>query len=172
MQAQPRAGSEPEIDFNDMFSLRKPRDAKAGLASGAKSVAKGVLAGAVGLVAAPAIGAHQEGLKGFAKGAAAGIAGAVLLPVTGVAVGATQVVRGIANSAEAVREKANGKWWDEVSDGMQTVLSHIYFLLNKLCFSSYVGRKSMGQRAKSSCRHTQCCATATVADSFLQSKCC
>lgn len=48
-------------------------------------------AGAIGLVAAPAIGASQEGFKGFAKGAAAGVAGAVLLPVTGVVVGAVQV---------------------------------------------------------------------------------
>lgn len=34
------------MDFNDMFSLRRPRDAKAGLASGAKSIGKGLLAGA------------------------------------------------------------------------------------------------------------------------------
>lgn len=33
------------IAFNDVFSLRRPRDAKAGLASGAKSFGKGLLAG-------------------------------------------------------------------------------------------------------------------------------
>lgn len=33
------------MGFDEVFSLRKPRDLKAGLASGAKSVAKGVLAG-------------------------------------------------------------------------------------------------------------------------------
>lgn len=104
---------QPDLDFNMLFSLRKPKDAKAGLASGAKSVAKGVIAGAIGLVAAPAVGAHQEGLAGFAKGAAAGIAGAVLLPVTGVAIGATQVVRGIANTPQAVREGSKGSHWDK-----------------------------------------------------------
>ena len=31
--------------FESVFSLRKPRDLKGGLASGAKSIAKGVLAG-------------------------------------------------------------------------------------------------------------------------------
>jgi hypothetical protein len=103
---------EKEVEFDQVFSLRKPRDVKAGLASGAKSAAKGILAGAFGLIAAPAVGAHQEGLKGFAKGAVAGVAGAVLLPVTGVAVGATQVVRGIANTPEAVREEARGRRWD------------------------------------------------------------
>ncbi|KAL4428793.1 hypothetical protein ABPG77_005231 [Micractinium sp. CCAP 211/92] len=103
------------VGFDEVFSLRKPRDLKAGLASGAKSVAKGVLAGTIGLVAAPAIGAHQEGLAGFAKGAAAGLLGAVVLPVTGVAVGAAQVVRGAANTPEALKQASAGKHWDEDS---------------------------------------------------------
>ena len=38
----------PGVDFNDVFSLRRPRDAKAGLASGAKSIGKGLLAGTWG----------------------------------------------------------------------------------------------------------------------------
>lgn len=105
-------GEEP-IDLNTIFSLRKPQHAGSGLVSGAKSVAKGVLAGAVGLIAAPAIGASQEGFKGFAKGAAAGIAGAVLLPATGVAVGAVQVVRGIVNTPEAIQENQKGKHWNK-----------------------------------------------------------
>lgn len=63
---------EPEVDFNDIFSLRKPKDAKAGLSSGLKSIGKGLLAGAAGLVAAPIVGAHREGWVGAAKGVAAG----------------------------------------------------------------------------------------------------
>lgn len=47
---------------------------------------------------------------------AAGVAGAVILPVAGVAVGATQIVRGVANQAEASRESKAGKVWDEVSN--------------------------------------------------------
>jgi hypothetical protein len=74
-----------------------------------------VLAGVVGLVAAPAIGAAQDGFVGFAKGAAAGLAGAVVLPVTGVAVGAAQVVRGIAAQPGAMKEAAKGKHWDQAS---------------------------------------------------------
>lgn len=66
------AGDEPKVDFNDVFSLRKPRDARAGLASGAKSLVKGVVGGAAGLVAAPIIGAQQGGVTGFAKGLASG----------------------------------------------------------------------------------------------------
>jgi curved DNA-binding protein CbpA len=102
-------------DLGMLFSLRKPQNAASGFMSAAKSVGKGVLAGAVGLIAAPAVGASQDGFKGFAKGAAAGIAGAVLLPATGVAVGAVQVVRGIANTPEAIKESSRGKHWDKKS---------------------------------------------------------
>lgn len=63
---------ELKAQFNDVFSLRKPKDAKAGLSSGAKSIGKGVLAGAVGLVATPVLMAREEGIKGFAKGVGAG----------------------------------------------------------------------------------------------------
>lgn len=60
-----------DIDFdvvNSVFSLRRPKDLKAGLASGGKSIAKGLLAGTVSLVAAPALGAISDGWGGFAKG--------------------------------------------------------------------------------------------------------
>ena len=42
--------------LNSVFSLRKPKDIRAGLASGTKSIIKGVLAGGVTLFAAPAFG--------------------------------------------------------------------------------------------------------------------
>ncbi len=61
-----------KANFNDIFSLKKPKDAKAGLASGLKSVGKGIVGGAVGLIAAPIVGASQEGFTGFAKGLATG----------------------------------------------------------------------------------------------------
>lgn len=44
-----------------------------------------------------------------------GIVGAVVLPVTGVSVGAVQVVRGIINTPEAISRATQGKLWDEVS---------------------------------------------------------
>ncbi|WIA18209.1 hypothetical protein OEZ85_009681 [Tetradesmus obliquus] len=99
--------------IQDVFSLRRPRDIRAGLSSGLKSVGKGVLGGAVGLLAAPIVGAATDGLPGFAKGVAAGVAGAVLLPVTGVTVGVVQVARGVANQPTALLESLRGKAWDE-----------------------------------------------------------
>lgn len=110
--ARPRLREENSTLVDNVFSLRRPKDAKAGLASGGKSILKGIAAGAAGLVAAPAIGAVQEGGLGFAKGLGAGLAGAVLLPVAGVAVGATQIVRGVANTPNALQQERQGKHWD------------------------------------------------------------
>lgn len=58
------------------------------------------------------------------QGLGAGIAGAVILPVAGVTVGVTQMVRGIANTPEAVKERYwHKKVWNEeerrwTSDGV------------------------------------------------------
>lgn len=103
----------PSVDFNDIFSLRRPKDAKAGFSSGLKSLGKGIVGGAVGLVAAPVIGAQRDGVAGFAKGVLTGVAGAVLLPVTGAAVGTVQMVRGMANTPEAMAEAQKGRTWNE-----------------------------------------------------------
>lgn len=102
-------------EFGQLFSLRKPKDAASGLGSGLKNVAKGVAAGAVSLVAAPVVGAAQGGVAGGLKGAGAGILGAVILPVAGVATGVAQVVRGVANTPEAIRSRGQGATWDETT---------------------------------------------------------
>lgn len=60
--------TDPASSFGNVFSLRKPKDFKAGLASGGKSIIKGVGVGLASLVAAPAFGAFEEGAIGFAKG--------------------------------------------------------------------------------------------------------
>ena len=98
-----------------LFSTRKPRNLGAGLSSGAKSVAKGVAMGAVGLVAAPVLGAREGGVKGFCAGLGAGLLGAVTLPVYGAVVGSVQLARGAINTPEAFAERGRGKIWDEDS---------------------------------------------------------
>ena len=100
------------IDFNDFFSLRRPKDAASGLNSGLKSAGKGVLAGAAALVAAPIAGAKTEGASGFFKGLGAGVAAAVVLPVVGAGVGVTQICRGVANTPEAIMAANDGKRWN------------------------------------------------------------
>jgi len=100
------------IDFNDFFSLRRPKDAASGLHSGLKSAGKGVLAGAAALIAAPIAGAKAEGASGFFKGLGAGVAAAVVLPVVGAGVGVTQICRGVANTPEAIMAANDGKRWN------------------------------------------------------------
>jgi len=99
--------------FNSLFSTRRPKDASAGFSSAYKSIGKGVLAGAVSLVAQPIAGAQQEGTKGFFKGLATGVASAVALPITGVAVGAYQLARGFGNQNEANKACKQGMQWDD-----------------------------------------------------------
>ena len=67
--------------FDDVFSLRKPKDLGAGLSSAGQSAVKGVLLGAGALVSAPIMGARADGAKGFAKGLGLGLATAP--PTTG-----------------------------------------------------------------------------------------
>jgi len=98
--------------FDDVFSLRKPKDLGAGLSSAGQSAVKGVLIGAAALVSAPIVGARAEGARGFAKGLGLGLASAVVLPVVGGAVAATQVVRGAMNTPEAVASASAGKRFD------------------------------------------------------------
>eukprot|EP01025_Chloroclados_australasicus_P018817 TRINITY_DN20021_c0_g1_i8.p1 TRINITY_DN20021_c0_g1~~TRINITY_DN20021_c0_g1_i8.p1 ORF type:complete len:428 (-),score=57.27 TRINITY_DN20021_c0_g1_i8:188-1471(-) len=104
--------AEFEEAFSSLFSLRKPKDFKAGCSSGLQSIGKGIAGGVAGLVAAPVVGAMQEGAVGLAKGVGVGVAGAVILPVTGVTVGVTQMVRGAMNTPEAIRNQRDGKYWD------------------------------------------------------------
>lgn len=99
--------------FSQLFSTRKPKDGWAGLSSGLKSVMKGTVAGAASLVAQPVVGAQQNGAIGFVTGLATGVATAVALPVTGLCVGAYQVTRGLANSAEAISASNKGMVWND-----------------------------------------------------------
>lgn len=112
MQNEEREGTPEDFDFNDYFSLRRPRDAVAGFSSGLKSVVKGVAGGALSLVAAPVVYTQQEGVKGLGKGVAVGVTGAAVLPVVGVAVGMSQLARGIYNTPTAMYERSRGRYWD------------------------------------------------------------
>ena len=78
-----------------------------------KSIGTGVLAGATTLVAAPVMGAREEGAKGFAKGLGVGIIGAIVLPVTGAVVGIKETVHGAMNTPDAVKAHSEDKEWDK-----------------------------------------------------------
>lgn len=61
-----------DLEFSDLFSVRRPKNVLAGLSSGTQSALKGVTAGVATLIAAPIVGANQEGTSGFFKGLGAG----------------------------------------------------------------------------------------------------
>jgi hypothetical protein len=44
----------------------------------------------------------------------AGVIGAAVMPVVGVGVGVVQIVRGVINTGEAIRQSSNNKIWDDV----------------------------------------------------------
>lgn len=75
--AAPADAEEYQQHIDNIFSLKKPRDIRAGLSSGAKSAAKGIALGTAGLFAAPIFGAYTDGVKGFAQGVGAGTLSAV-----------------------------------------------------------------------------------------------
>lgn len=60
------------IHYDSFFSLRRPRDLRAGMSSGGKSMLKGFLAGTLAVLAGPAVGVWQDGWKGLPKGVALG----------------------------------------------------------------------------------------------------
>ena len=102
-------------DLDGVFSTRRPKDLGAGLSSGLQSAAKSVALGAGALLAAPAIGAREDGARGFVKGLGLGIASAVVLPVVGASVGVAQIARGAANTPSAMAARARGERYDRTT---------------------------------------------------------
>lgn len=112
-----------DTGIDELLNSTRPRDAVAGLGSGLKYITGGVVAGTAALLSAPIIGARAEGLTGALKGLGKGIGGFVGLAVGGVAVGVTQLGRGIVNTGEAITkgsrrdykwDKEKGVWYHDV----------------------------------------------------------
>lgn len=95
-----------------VLNVTRPRDALDGLASGLKAASAGLAAGSVALVAVPIVGAREEGISGFLTGIAKGACGFCAFGIGGVVAGAAQIVRGVANTPEAVKQVQAGKRWD------------------------------------------------------------
>lgn len=107
------AEGEGEPEMPNVFGYdRPPMHVAEGAWRGLKSIGTGVVAGAATLVAAPYMGAKEEGAKGFAKGLGLGIVGGIVLPVTGVVVGISETVKGAVNTPTHVKAKMDDKEWD------------------------------------------------------------
>jgi len=106
-------GSTALAPEQSLFQMPKQRNAATGALSGISAFAKGVVVGAVGLVAAPVAGAREGGVRGALQGAGIGVAGAVILPVAGAVIGLTQLARGVLATPDAIAQRSKGKIWDE-----------------------------------------------------------
>ncbi|EOD31343.1 hypothetical protein EMIHUDRAFT_447131, partial [Emiliania huxleyi CCMP1516] len=101
-------------EMNEMMAamgLQKPKHVGTATVNGLGLAAGGIAAGAVSLVALPYAGAKKSGVRGFLGGAVGGLAAAAALPVAGALTGATQVVRGAAQTPKAIYEASQGKTW-------------------------------------------------------------
>uniref|UniRef100_A0A3B0MPQ4 DnaJ protein, putative n=1 Tax=Theileria annulata TaxID=5874 RepID=A0A3B0MPQ4_THEAN len=96
-----------------LFSTRRPRDVSSAVSSGIKSITKGVVVGATGLVMCPVVGLSEDGVKGFFKGVGAGVLAAISLPLAGIGVSLYQLTRGVINTPNAICQKASGKVWNK-----------------------------------------------------------
>ncbi|KAJ8611173.1 hypothetical protein CTAYLR_003554 [Chrysophaeum taylorii] len=94
------------------MSSEQPKHAGAGMAQALLNVGAGVAGGVGTLLAAPVIGARDEGATGFVKGLGAGVLGAVALPVAGVLSACKSLAEGVANTPAAVKACVEGKEWD------------------------------------------------------------
>eukprot|EP00928_Gymnodinium_smaydae_P010723 TRINITY_DN14036_c0_g1_i2.p1 TRINITY_DN14036_c0_g1~~TRINITY_DN14036_c0_g1_i2.p1 ORF type:complete len:896 (+),score=164.92 TRINITY_DN14036_c0_g1_i2:99-2786(+) len=116
VEANARAQAEAELTqaiFSSVVSIRKPRDAIAGVVGGVKNVAVGVGVGVASLVVRPYIGAKSNGPKGFVLGVGWGLGTCVSAVLCGAVLGSVQVVRGIANTPRALLSCARGRRWNK-----------------------------------------------------------
>lgn len=63
----------------------------------------------------------------------AGVAGAVILPVAGLGVGVAQVIRGAANTPEAIKESRQGRYWDQVRNSRVKIVPRNQSSLKYVC---------------------------------------
>mmetsp|Transcript_111694 Transcript_111694/g.315468 ORF Transcript_111694/g.315468 Transcript_111694/m.315468 type:complete len:503 (+) Transcript_111694:3-1511(+) len=68
--------------------------------------------GTAALVVVPIVSAREDGVTGFVTGLAKGVGAAVGFTFGGAVFGATQVVRGVANTPDAIQQLQAGKRWD------------------------------------------------------------
>jgi hypothetical protein len=69
LQTASEGESKEEKTIFDFFGKKEPAHVGAGVGMGLRSIAKGVFAGAAGLVLQPLAGAGKGGVLGFSKGA-------------------------------------------------------------------------------------------------------
>jgi len=100
------------LDFSILYTTTKPRDAVDGTLRGIGNLVRGSLAGLVGGIATPFLGAQQGGVLGFVLG---GVGGAMLgfgMTAAGAITAVQQALWGVGNTVEAIRKSRGGNVWN------------------------------------------------------------
>lgn len=101
--------SEPEAEPG-LLDATRPRDLLEGLGSGLTCAGAGFAAGGAALVAMPAVGLSEAGVPGFLLGVLKGTGCALTLALGGSAAGCAQLVKGVLNTPEALRQDGRRRW--------------------------------------------------------------
>jgi hypothetical protein len=109
-----------DASLGSIFYVKRPKHAAEGFGQGLGNMLKGAVGGAAIFVGAPIQGAREgskEGgtwgaIKGFGAGLGMGAVGGLAMAASGVAIGAYQMARGVANTPEAFSAQYKGCDWD------------------------------------------------------------
>ena len=118
----------------DLLNSSRPKNIFSGFSSAVKCIGAGFVAGGVAMAAAPTVGYKENGVRGLVGGIFQGVLGGAALAAAGVVAGGAQVVRGVVNTPEAMKQglKKNMKWDNEmgawVENTVMIVLRHCFFL--------------------------------------------
>jgi len=104
-----------ESAFNEIFSVRAPRDVLAGLWSAAQCILSGVFLGLAGVIMQPIEGMRDSGVPGCFRGAALGVCTGLFFSLTGLCTGIFQAVRGVWATPRAVCMATQGRQWDSTA---------------------------------------------------------
>ena len=116
----------------DLLNSSRPKNIFSGFSSAVKCIGAGFVAGGVAMAAAPTVGYKENGVRGLVGGIFQGVLGGAALAAAGVVAGGAQVVRGVVNTPEAMKQglKKNMKWDNEmgawVENTVMIVLRHCF----------------------------------------------
>jgi hypothetical protein len=131
--------SESRETGGNFMNSSRPKNIFGGFASAVKCVGAGFVAGGVALVAAPTVGYREKGIGGLFGGIVKGVVGGAALAAAGVVAGSAQVVRGVVNTPEALKQgmKSNMKWDDDLGAWVENTVAplptHTHLLISMRC---------------------------------------
>mmetsp|Transcript_31472 Transcript_31472/g.69763 ORF Transcript_31472/g.69763 Transcript_31472/m.69763 type:complete len:290 (-) Transcript_31472:169-1038(-) len=142
------SNSATQLNLSKLYTTSKPRDVFDGTLTGFGNVVRGSLAGLVGGLACPFIGAQKGGLVGFVVGTIGGGFLGFGMAAAGAVTGLQQAVWGIGNTFDAIKQTRHGMIWD--ADKREWVL---YSLDDDLKETRYLLQQSSASKGEGGSRN-------------------